>query len=116
MLRNGGRGPGIGDSLSSKLAASIVEGFVTNRETKARRGQSTSLNCEFTGCLSKGVLHIIASPCPPPRLLEQGRVIRGFVLPLGAPRKGTGGVPRSETLQTSAALEKNILNCFEAKR
>lgn len=90
MLRNGSRGLEIGDSLPSKLTASIVEGFVTNRETKARRGQFTSLNCEFTGCLSKGVLPIIANPCPPPRPPEQGRVMRRFMLPLGAPRKGTG--------------------------
>lgn len=75
MLRNGSRGPGTGDGPPSKLAASIVEGFVTNAETKARRDQFTSLNCEFIGCLSKGVLHIIARPCSPSRPPEQGQVI-----------------------------------------
>ena len=75
LLKNGSRGPRMGDGLPSKLAAPIVEAFITNRETKARRGQFTSLNCEFTSYLSKGVLHIIANPCPPLRPPEQGQAI-----------------------------------------
>lgn len=62
-LRKGSRGPRISDSLLSNLAAFTTEDFVTNGETKARRGQLTSLKGEFTGCLPKGVL-CMSAVCP----------------------------------------------------